>query len=60
MTSEFGLNPSKKQIADVIKTGDQLIRNDAVFFLRDQLVLLKRMWDPSDKLTLALVIQITN
>jgi hypothetical protein len=34
----------------VIKTGDQLVRNDAISFLRDQLLLWKGMWDPSDGL----------
>ena len=50
MTSVFGSTLSQKQLADVIKTGDQLVRIDAISFLRDQLLLWKGMWDPSDGL----------
>jgi hypothetical protein len=39
---------SQTTLSEVIKTGDLLVRDDAVSFLRDQLLLWTGMWDPSD------------
>lgn len=47
MTSMFGSSLTLAKITVVIRTGDKLIRDDAITFLRDQLPLWKGMWHQS-------------
>jgi hypothetical protein len=48
MTPMFGSAIGQTTLSEIIKTGDLLVRDDAVSFLRDQLVFWTGMWDPSD------------
>lgn len=48
MTPMFSSAMSQTKLSEVIRTGDLLVRDDAVSFLRDQLLLWTGMWDPSD------------
>jgi hypothetical protein len=47
MTSLFGTTLSPDRLIIVIKTGDKLVRDDAVPFLTDQLPLWRGMWHKS-------------
>ena len=48
MTPMFSSTIGEDLLIDVLRTGDLLVRDDAVSFLRDQLFLWRGMWDPSD------------
>jgi hypothetical protein len=48
MTPMFSPAMSQTTLSEVIKPGDLLVRDDAVPFLRDQLLLSTGMWDTSD------------
>ena len=48
MTPMFSPTMSQTTLSEVIRTGDLLVRDDAVPFLRDRLLLSTGMWDPSD------------
>jgi hypothetical protein len=48
MTLMFSSAMSQTILSEVILTGDLLVRDNAVSFLRDQLLLWTGMWDPSD------------
>ncbi|PVH72530.1 hypothetical protein DL98DRAFT_610543, partial [Cadophora sp. DSE1049] len=48
MTPMFSSAMSQTTLSEVIRTGDLLVRDDAVSFLRDQILLWTGMWDPSD------------
>ncbi|CZR66021.1 uncharacterized protein PAC_15921 [Phialocephala subalpina] len=50
MTSLFGTTLSPAQLVIIIRTGDKLVRDDAVPFLTDQLPLWKGMWHESNLL----------
>jgi hypothetical protein len=39
---------SQTILSEIIRTGDLLVRDDAVSFLRDQLLLWPEIWDLSD------------
>lgn len=44
----FGSAISKDLLIEVLRTEDLLVRDDAISFLRDQLLLWRGMWDLSD------------
>ena len=44
----FSSTISQDTLIEVIRTGDLLVRDDAVSFLRDELLLWRGMWDPLD------------
>jgi len=48
MTSMFGTTLGPAKLITVIRTGDRLIRDDAVPFLKEQLPLWKGMWYKSN------------
>jgi hypothetical protein len=50
MTSMFGSTLTPAKVIIVIRTGDKLIRGDAITFLRDQLPLWKGIWYQSNLL----------
>jgi hypothetical protein len=50
MTSLFGTTLSPAKVITVIRTGDRLVRDDAVSFLKDQLPLWRGMWYKSNLL----------
>jgi hypothetical protein len=50
MTSLFGTTLSPAKVITVIRTGDRLVRDDAVPFLKDQLPLWRGMWYKSNLL----------
>jgi hypothetical protein len=50
MTSIFGSTLTPAKLIIIIRTGDKLIRDDAIAFLRDQLPLWKGIWYQSNLL----------
>jgi hypothetical protein len=48
MTPMFRSAMSQTILSEIIRTGDLLLRDNAVLFLRDQLPLWPGMWDPLD------------
>jgi hypothetical protein len=48
MTPMFSSTIGEDTLIEVLRTGDLLVRDDAISFLRDQLFLWRGMWDPSD------------
>ena len=48
MTPLFVLTIGDAALIRVIQTGDLLVHEDTISFLRGQLLLWRGMWDPSD------------